>query len=28
VVNVTMAEIRIELVFPADEESEAILRSL
>ena len=28
VVNVTMAEIRVELVFPADDESEAILRSL
>ncbi len=28
VVNVTMAEIRIELVFPADKESEAILRAL
>lgn len=28
VVNVTMSEIRVELVFPADEESEAILRKL
>lgn len=28
VVNVTMAEIRVELVFPADDESEQILRSL
>lgn len=27
-VNVTMAEIRVELVFPADDESEAILRAL
>ncbi len=28
VVNVTMAEMRVELVFPADDESEAILRAL
>lgn len=28
VVNVTMSEIRIELVFPADDESEAILRGI
>ncbi len=28
VVNVTMSEVRVELVFPADEESEAILKSL
>lgn len=27
-VNVTMSEVRVELVFPADEESEAILRKL
>lgn len=27
-VNVTMAEIRVELMFPADDESEAILRAL
>ncbi|WP_395374802.1 helix-turn-helix domain-containing protein [Marinicella sp. W31] len=28
VVNVTMSEIRIELIFPADDESETILRAL
>ncbi len=28
VVNVTMAELRVELVFPADDESEAVLKAL
>ena len=28
VVNVTMAEIRVELIFPADDESEAVFRAL